>query len=369
MMHYIEGCPIPSSMMNEFIEMRNNQPVSDRMKYLDTAFESINNPNTRVLIIQKLYADLIKHGDIDFGPIPKSKGDLTRYEHYKLIVDTMKAMDNLLSQTGSQEYEVTEKLFNMIIECRSDFEYGFKFDIELIKLSYNVLVMSLHHMIDISIMKYVDSIKQTSGLNFASNTKSTDRLIIYQSVKSILKSYDKGEWTEMINSFKKGRCNWLGSVGAAAKAVGLITPAGLTPVGVSVVLILGLITIVIGFRKLVYLFYSSAYKINDSVQRSKSFLQFTIEKNPNQTPQAIARQKKLLAFFEKIHDVIEIKVFGDNDKAVKKLAESDKANFSMSEMRFDNFDNAKFEPTEVPPENNINPPEDTSGSSSDISFF
>lgn len=369
-MFQIDGYKLSEAAVEAFVELRNDQPARDRLKYFSVAAESVQNPQTRVKLVQKLYADLMKHGDIDFGPIPASKGDLTRYKHYDTMVKTLEAMEKLLASSDSQEYAVTERLFNMIIACRSDFEYGFKFDVHLIQLCYNVLVMALHRMIDLTMMKYVESLRQQTGIKFVNAPKTSESLIVFQAVKGVLSAYDKGEWTEMINSFKKGRCNWLGTVGSSAKALGLIDNSGIiSAAGASVLLVIGMIVIIIAFRKLVYLFYSSAYKINDAVERSKQFLEYTLKNNVDQTPTAIVKQEGLLSFFNKIHDVIETKIFSDNEKAKKKLTESNKANFTMADIRVDNYSHANIVDDPVPQERASNSEDNQPPVNNEVSFF
>lgn len=374
-MYTINGYALRGEALEAFVELRSSQPPRERLHYIETAMESIKNPETRVKLVQKLYADLLKHGDIDFGPIPESKGDLTRYKHYKLMVETISSIEKILGQTKSESYMMTEGLFNMLIECRSDFEYGFKYDIQLIQLCYNVIVLSLHRMIDITMMDYVKTLKQQVGLAFVEGVKPVDNLLVVQAVRGILKAYDKGEWTEMINSFKKGRCNWLGAVGATAKAFGLTNVDNgsitLTGAGAAVVLIIGMIVVLIAIRKLIYLYYSSAYKINDAVERSRNFLQYTIDNDTTQSPNAIAKQKAIMHVFDKLHDRIEMKVFSDDTKAKKQLVESDAQNFSMRDMRFDNYMTASINdsPEEQRSQENRSGSTTNNNNNDDISFF
>ena len=374
----IDGYKLDEAAVEAFVELRNAQPPKDRLKYFNVATESINNPQTRVKMVQKLYEDLMKHTDIDFGVIPLSKGDFTRYKHYDTMVDTIKSL-GLVLKDGEETFGLTEKLFNMLIACRSDFEYGYKFEIDLIKTAYCTLVIALHRMIDICIVRYVDSLKQKTGIKLGTSNLKTENLLVIQGVRGILKSYDKGEWTEMISSFKKGRNNWLGTVGAVAKSVGLITATStgvaLAPAGVAVAGVIGLIVFIILLRKIVYVFYSSAYKIDDAIRRNKAFLEYTIKNSENQSPTAVIRQEAMLDKFNRIQDVIETRVFAENTKATKALKEANKNRFSIADLGPDNFASANIvETTAVPTTTNtvtepVEPPVSNAASDNQISFF
>lgn len=339
-MLFVDGRKLDDYAIEALVDLRNAQPPRDRLKYLDVAIEGIVNPQTRVKMVQRLYEDLLAHSDIDFGCIPDTKGDFTKYRHYKIITNTIESFSKLSCKNNVQEIEMCEKLFNMLIACRSDFEYGYKFEVDLIKVSYCTLVIALHRMIDLAIMRTVEVSKQLGGFNFQVAHSKCNDLLVYQSVKGIIKSYDKGEWTEMINSFKKGRSNFMGPFGAALKSAGLITGAGtatvLTATGTVAFAIVSLLVIVLCVRKLVYLFYSSAYKINDSINRYKGFLEYAMNNENNES--ARLKQKACLDKMNRIHDVIETKIFAENDKAKKKLNKVNKERFTIADIGPDNVD-------------------------------
>lgn len=336
----VDGKKLDDYAVEALVELRNDQPPKDRLKYFDVAIEGIVNPESRVKMIRRLYEDLIAHSDIDFGNIPESKGDFTKYKHYKIITSTIESFDKISAKNSIAEIEMCEKLFNMLIYCRSDFEYGYKFDVDLIKLSYCTLVIALHRMIDLAIMRTVEVAKTLGGFKFQVTHAQCDNLLVFQAVKGILKSYEKGEWTEMINSFKKGRSNFMGPFGAALKSAGLITGVGtataLTATGSVVFGVVSLMVIVLLIRKLIYLFYSSAYKINDSIMRYKGFLEYAMNSESNEG--ARLKQKSCLDKMNRIHDIIETKIFVENDKAQKKLSKVNRERFSIGDIGPNNVD-------------------------------
>ena len=377
---------VPSYAEEGLIEIRNDQPSKDQFKYLSIATEGINNPETRVKMVSKLYEDLMKHGNVDFGPIPACRGDLTKYKYHKDIVENIKRLEDLFGNGHCEEFELTQKLYNMIVGSRADFEYGFKFDIELIQFTFNTCVLALHKMIDLSIAKYIKgattqplSTAPAVSVNYAASKGTYDNLLIVQGVKGILKIYDKGEWTEMINSFKRGRNNWLGTIGAVAKSAGLITTGAtgvaLTTSGAAVAGVVGLIGFIIVLRKMIYVFYSSAYKLDESIKRNRQFVEYTLKNSIDQSTSAVVKQQNILNFYDRIHNIIETKVFAENTKAMKELKEQNKARFAIADVSPENFttativeaptDTVAVTPEEAPVEVTDNP----AGNASNISFF
>lgn len=378
---------VPDYAAEGLIEIRNDQEARDQFKYLSVATEGINNPESRVKMVSKLYEDLMKHGNVDFGPIPVCKGDLTKYKYHKDIVEQIKRLEALIGNDYCKEFDLTQKLYNMIIGSRADFEYGFKFEVELIQFTFNTCVLALHKMIDISIAKYIKGATTqplTTGsaapVNYANSKGSYENLLIVQGVAGILKIYDKGEWTEMINSFKRGRNNWLGTIGAVAKSAGLITTGAtgvaLTTSGAAVAGVVALIGFIIVLRKMVYVFYSSAYKIDESIKRNRQFVEYTLKNSIDQSTSAVVKQQHILNFYDRVHDVIETKIFAENAKAVKELKEQNKARFTIADVSPENYTTANIveapvasvQPTPEP--ESVEVTEDVnSGNASGISFF
>lgn len=367
----IDGYQLNNLATESFSELRADQDPKTYFRYMDVAIEGIVNPETRVKLVSRLYDDLMKKGFIDFDKIPLSKGDFTKYAYFKNLTDTIDILGKLFKGCEVDEFKKTQDLYNMIIGCRSDFEYGYKFDIELIKFAYNTLVLSLHRAVDISIMAYIEYIKERNAQptgnilknvsNYVSNVSmnvkypnhtylstsaKNERFLIMEGVTHILKLYENGDWTKMINSFKKGRNNWLGTIGQVAKASGLVAEnyyGGLeaTPAGVAVVTVVALITTILGLRKIIYVFYSTAYKIDESVKRNKQFLEFTMQNGVDQSIDAIVKQERLMSFYDRLHDTIESKVFAENTKAKKNLKEANRARFSIADIGPDNYQQAK----------------------------
>lgn len=376
---------VPDYAAEGLIELRNDQESKDQFKYLSVATEGINNPESRVKMVSKLYEDLMKHGNVDFGPIPACKGDLTKYKYHKDIVEQIKRLEALIGNDYCKEFELTQKLYNMIISSRADFEYGFKFDVELIQFSFNTCVLALHKMIDISIAKYIKGVTTqplTTGaatpVNYANSKGSYDNLLVVQGVTGILKIYDKGEWTEMINSFKRGRNNWLGTIGAVAKSAGLVTSTAtgmaLTTSGAAVAGVVALIGFIIVLRKMIYVFYSSAYKIDESIKRNRQFVEYTLKNSVDQSTTAILKQQNILNFYDRVHDIIETKIFAENAKAVKELKEQNKARFTIADISPENYTTANVVEAPVAdvqptPEPEVDAEIHDEGNASGISFF
>jgi hypothetical protein len=97
--------------LEAFVDIRNDQPPKDRLHYFDVVLES--SEDTRGTLIQKLYVDIISKSNIDFGKIPDSKGDLTKYEYYNEISESIGALNKLVDSAKSDELAMLNNLFDI----------------------------------------------------------------------------------------------------------------------------------------------------------------------------------------------------------------------------------------------------------------
>jgi hypothetical protein len=294
---------------------------------MDIAKEAVLNPEGRSKMIQKLYADIISKNNIDYGKIPLSKGNVTAYEHYGDISKTLEILNSLLDEKNVEELNLTNKLHNLLITGRGDFEFGFKFDIEFLKLTYNTLTMTLHDMINLCIVAYVDYLKEVKHIEFQFKTfKRADRMVL-KATRDFIKSYEKGEWSKIVAHFKKNSSNFVGTLLTYA------VPMLPTSVMVSGGVVLGIVALLFTIRTLIYLYYSSSMKINQYIKVQSDFLKVSIDNSADGNTDSLDKQKRLLQNLSSITNFIETKVLKTEKDASKELKETNTNNFTPQELR------------------------------------
>ena len=322
---YINNFLVDDIVIEGITTLFNDQISSNKYKYMEIAKESVLNPEGKSKMIQKLYADIISKSNIDYGKIPLSKGNLTGYEYYENLSQTLSILNSLLEGKKVEELTLTNKLHDLIITCRSDYEMGFKFDIEFIKLTYNTLVMTLYDMINLCIVAYVDYLKEVKHVEFQFKTfKRSDRMVI-KAAKDFIKSYEKGEWIKIIAYFKKNSSNFVGT---------LLTLATIpTPVAIGAGIVLGFVALLFSIRTLIYLYYSSAMKLNQYIKIQSEFLKVSIDSSSNDEGNSLDKQKRLLENLNSITSLIETKILKTEKDASKEIKESNSTNFTPHELK------------------------------------
>jgi len=309
-----------TDILNHFIDLRIDQPNRDRLKYMEVVKEASLSSAGKSKLIQQLYNDIIYKSNIDFGKIPDSKGNVTAYDGYDVIGKSLDSLRQLFSDRKVEELELAQRIHNILITNRSDFEFGFKFDITVIQLSYNLLVMALVDMINICIVTYVDYLKNVQNTEFKFRGNRKQDLLVIKYVKDFTKSYDKGEWAKLMSQFKKDGSGLLGFVTGGTLTTGPLV-------------VLSLISFLFVIRGLIYLYYASVTKFNESLKAPSEFLRTSIEMSGDNGSLAVEKQKKFLDKMEAVSNFIETKILKNNKDAKEDLKKSNRENYDSDALK------------------------------------
>jgi hypothetical protein len=331
-------------ILENFNEMMLAQDAKDRLHYVDIATEAALSPAGKSKLIQQLYVDIVSKSNIDFGKIPDSKGNLTAYTYYDPMYRSIAALNQLFADKKVEELDLTNKLHDMIISCRGDFEYGYRFDIAIIQTTYCLLVMSLYDMIAICIAKYTNYLKDIKGIELTFGAKNpSNKTLVVKYVKDFIASYEKGEWSKMMLSFKQhpddakalisGNATESFSVtaisAAAAAKAGAFTASAL---GAAPWIITALVVLLI-IRRISYVYYYVPYKISNAIKIQAEFLKSSIELSGDANTPAGEKQKRMLDRMNNLVTFIESRILKIDTVVPKKLMESNKEDFSKSELQ------------------------------------
>lgn len=355
---------LPSIIMESFIDMRNAQPTGERLHYFDVALEGSAESNA--ILLQKLYTDILSKSNVDFGTIPDSQGVLTKYRGYKMIEKSLGALNELYDGIPCEEMTLTNKLHDMIISCRKDYELGYKFDVEIIKIAYCTSVLTLYEMINLCILIYTKKMQVKNGISLDMNKLKKKNLLVIKGAKSIIKSYESGQWAKMINEMKKdpsfmggsvistskpanesifnfdvnvnGTNMHAGNLGQAVKAAQAAASAFANDhpvIATGGKIVVAIIAVLAAIRILVYLAYSSAMSINDYVKTQKEFIDCEIkqEKEDGTSKKTIERHQKMANRLEGISNWIEVRILKTDNDTQKSLKVSNAEKYSSADFK------------------------------------
>ena len=354
-------------ILEAFQEMQADQIGRDKIGYVDAAMEAIANPSAQATIMNKLFKETQKIDEIDFGKIPDSKGDITKYVYYDQLYDSIELINELMKGNQTENIVAMNKLHQILLNARADFVFGFKANNYIVTSMYKVMVANLHEMIDICIVDVTEYIR--NNLNMSMDKKAMKKVRwVTSNVKNFIKMYESGQWNTLIkymrtNASKKAyeamaleaegdvlpqqkSALDLMNMGTSAfnKFKGGITAAGdlvkqapsafkaaSAPVkGLAIVGII--ISALMIIRAGIKYFFLGVANISKNLRNQAALLK-SATKSDSEDQTGYGFRKKILNTMEKVSDVIDYKILKMEKEASKDMAESNRSEFSRQEIQ------------------------------------
>lgn len=305
----------------------------------------------KTALLTRLYNDISTRSLIDFDVIPQSKGDFTRYKNYKVCVDTMDTLNAIYKEEkpAFDEVKLMNRIYDLLITLKPDFQYGFAHDIDFLKMQYNTLVLTFHELETLCIMAYLKYVRDVKAESISFDEYRRRDLLVLRSAKEFVSAYDRGEWSNIVKSLKKSRSATEALVMESnnetasninsnaiyniAKSVGnTISSASknhnwgaLKHVGKAIGAIGGGIALFLMLRHAVFYFYNKAARLSDTLKLQMKFLE-AVQNDPKAlNPKTAKMASKAVSLANTTVGIIDGKIFNADNKANKDIAVSDKA--------------------------------------------
>lgn len=242
----------------------------------------------------KLYKKIVsKVGDIDFGTIPNSKGDIDNFESLQTTLETLDIMKKLVAQYR-QDTSSIDQVILAIQNLRANKDYfvrGFVLRKELPMMIYNTTVLSIVSSTSFLVSSIIDYVKDPNGTYQASLDrtglkKSKDYLLI-KNLTRFNNAVLKGDIKKVLEYTTTGSLHEsvLGIIGAISMSFTVIA------------LIIPLI------REAIYFFYYIQVKLKDFLNNQADLVQMNIynmEADENLDP---ARKMEIM---KKQSEIVEV---------------------------------------------------------------
>ena len=369
-----------NSFVNEIIlenlqDMTMSQVGRDKIGYVQLATEAINSESGRAEFLNKLYKDTEKLESVDFGAIPDSKGDITKYRYYDQLVDMIDLLNGLTDGNETTNIVSLNKLHRILLDARPDFVFGFRSNNFLIMNMYKCMAMSLYEMINICVVDATQYLRQKASVSmnkkFDGKVRETTKY-----VNQFIKMYESGQWSIVMKAFKSGAAaefkaneavtipdsggpnsgvynsNFVSKISDVVTDLGTVAKkAGDTLKGIpgkswdgikgtwnsgiggkSALIVGAVISLWLICRGLFYLFIHGAANIKESIKRNVEILKASI-KNGSNTVDGVEAQKRMLDRLNNYSDVIDYKILKTEREATADKKKSDREEFSPQEIR------------------------------------
>lgn len=214
-MIYCDNKVINEHIANVVFEAMNAIPAQERFDFKRKADKTLapkGNAMDQAKVANVLYRDILKEATrVSKNPMTtysiamKTKGDITKMPDWDTTVKCNNAlMHAFTSGKPDPYYSTLSKMDKMMTACKKDFEYGFKYDIEIIKILYGYMVEAYYELMNIIILNY--SIPMTfPATRMSNNPMYYNDTTVYKSCNTILDLYESGEWKKLMNSLKNSK--------------------------------------------------------------------------------------------------------------------------------------------------------------------
>lgn len=271
----------------------------DRVKLNALTEADMSQVNTN--LVSKLYKSALNKSYIDFGDIPASKGDITKYVGYTDMVQCLSLVENIATRSNIKihEVDVVNAAISNIVSMKDVFTKGYALNKTFIMLQYTALVTACVESTSAIIASFVDYTKSADAVKFTIvNQKDSAGLVHIDSLEKFNTSVSSGEYTKVINYILKN------NNGVLTESVAAITAA----------IVGGIVVLVLLMREIVFRVYYNRMKLSEYLKLQAAFLMMNkanIEANSSdlsskKKKEVIAKQLKLAAKLNALSDKLKV---------------------------------------------------------------
>lgn len=303
--------------------------------------DSLRNINeddqSRVLmsLTTRLYDQIMnKVDDIDYGEIPRTKGDITKLSNYQGMRECIAILDDLF-----KEYKQPIDPVNTIryaldnLEKRADtFRKGFITHAEFVIFTYDTVALACVQSLSLMISTCIEFIKSPTDecfdlvLNNVAVAK-TYRHLLFEDLKKFNASCAGGDMDKLLDFMmsKNGKENFLGGVGVAA---GVILGLGLVMNAIPLL------------RELIYFYFHIRVRISDYLSVQADLLQLNaynlehgrVGKSPEERKKIAKKQQAIVDGLRKTANAIAIDCAQAEKKATADIVKDSKTKYKASDV-------------------------------------
>lgn len=293
-----------TKIVNEFMDITD----TDTRKSLINLDEASQN-NVLNSLTSKLYDNIVdKSSNIDFGDIPKTKGDFTKLPNFSKLVDTITLLRDILNEykQDTTSVDIIATACECLVSRKDLFMKAYRYNAEMPILMYNTIGLAVITSTSYMIATCIEFIKTPKEETFNISLdqvalKKTKDHLLYSNLKRFVDACNSGDMdkamNEVINQKLKGFTG-MAVVGVAVGA-GILGVATLSYVLINVILPI--------LRETTYFFYHTQTRVSeffdiqaDLLQVNAHNLEYNEMKQPEEKDLIVKKQMKVVDFFRKL---------------------------------------------------------------------
>lgn len=292
----------------------------------------------------KLYHMIVdKVDDIDYGDIPKSKGDITKIPHFVELEECLNTIRGLLVQFNEDTQPVDEvlKAIQNLRESRSIWEKAYTFGSQMPILFYETMALSIVSSVSLLISTSIEYIKEPTEGNYRISldkvgyVKSKNSLL-FKNIKKFNKAYANGDIKKTMEPLLKAVDKVRESVNIVNELSATAIVAGIVTAGVVVSMISLIIPIL---HELVAMFFCAKQSISEYFDIQADLLALNAEsvrldytKTESERNKIYTKQMKLVDRFKKIANKLAVKLKSAEKRGETLVKKENSVKYKMDDI-------------------------------------
>lgn len=295
-------------LMDQLFATKESTSIGSEVK-VEPALELFGNTTIvrgagRSKLVEVLYKDIMSKSNVDFGSIPQSRGDITKFQHYRTMCNSIDSLNQLLGDRANEGMIRMNSLHEAIIAEREAFEFGYKVGVEILQYVYCTMVEALMDVISENIVAYVDFLKETQNVDLPPKP-SMKNSRVDKSVDTFLRLRQNGEWKKLVDHYKR---EYSKRFFAEALLIGTAT-------------VVGVVALLWAIRSLIYTYFYSTVKVDEKARAMSNYLSAVSATETNKD--AKLKQDKVISRLNNVAAFIETKILKEDPKVSKEVQQSD----------------------------------------------
>lgn len=330
------------AIYNDLIKEHFN--ISDRKnRQILLALDEADQEKVMMSLAGKLYSKIIEKVDeIDYGEIPKSKGDITKIPNYVEMVECLEIIRELIVQY-KQPTDTVDTVLTAIDNMKDSkkiWEKAFVTNCDFPIVFYNNIVLAIVSSVSLMISNTIEFIKDPVAGNFnitldKSGLSKSKNHLLFKNLEKFNKSYKRKEVTKTMESFLTADRQIKESTEAISEGIGVTLIAGVFIAG-TVIALLG--TLIALLQELVTMFYCARQNVSDYFAIQSELIALNAEnakldttKTQSERDKIYKKQSKISDRFKKISNTIAVKLKSSESKATN-MIKTNKTKYNVDDV-------------------------------------
>lgn len=304
-----------------------NKIISEHFDIFDTdtrrALLNLNEADQNAVLSSlsaKLYHIIVdKSTEIDYGDIPKSKGDITLIPNFVNITECLDTIGGLLTEFKESTEPVDEikKCINNLRNSKQMWMKAYTYNARVAIVLYETMALAIVSSTSLLISTSIEYIKEPSEQTYSVTLdtvgyKKTKNALLFRDLKKFNKAYQNGEIKKTVEAMLKVRDN----VKEAADIVNEFSATAVIAGVVTAGMVVSMISLIIPLlQDLVCLFFCAKQKLSDYFDIQANLLALNAEtvkldytKTEAKREQIYKKQMKLVERFKKISNKLAVRL-------------------------------------------------------------